>query len=507
MAKRRREGAAEIAAGAFRPEAYPKTPDELHAFVAEHVGVRVARTALVEGHAAPFAYLAHAFLADYGGGAAAADCVVWANRGGGKTLLGAVATLLDLVFKPEIEVRILAGSMDQSRRMYAHLRRLVERPAFAGLVRGRVTERRLTLTNGSAVELLAQSQTSVRGTRVQKLRCDEVDLFDPEVWDAAQLTTRSKRCGGVMVRGTVECLSTMHNPFGVMHGIVAEAVEGKRALFRWGVVDALEACPVERACRSGAGDCPLVVECDGRAKGRAAAAGGHISIEDAIAQKRRVSAATWQSEMLCLRPRRRETVVPEFEPSDHVVRDVPALRGGPVEWIAGMDFGIRGTAILWACVDAAGVVWVVDERCMADVILADHVEAMRRGLARDGVEAWPRPAWIGVDPAGESRTAMAVDGPAQELRRAGFAVRSPRRRTAVGLERVRARLRPASGPPRLFVHARCERLVESLVKFRYRPGSDQPDKTEGYDHAVDALRYMVQSLDMPGRTASANYMG
>lgn len=46
-----------------------------------------------------------------------ADCVVWAARGTGKTFLGAVATLLDLVFKPGVQIKILGGSLEQSRRM------------------------------------------------------------------------------------------------------------------------------------------------------------------------------------------------------------------------------------------------------------------------------------------------------------------------------------------------------------------------------------------------------
>src|SRR5690606_7299407 len=129
-------------------------------------------------------------------------------------------TALDLIFKPGIEVRLLAGSLEQARRMHAHLRDLFDRPGPASMVEGRVTERRLRLTNGSQAEILAQSQTSVRGTRVQKLRCDEVELFDPDVWEAAQLVTRSKECGPVRVRGSIECLSTMHVPYGIMHDLV-----------------------------------------------------------------------------------------------------------------------------------------------------------------------------------------------------------------------------------------------------------------------------------------------
>jgi len=130
--------------------------------------------------------------------------VVWANRGGGKTFLAAIATLLDLVFKDGIEIRALGGSLEQAKRMHAHLRGFLERDPFRAMLDGRITERRIRLGNGSTLELLAQSQTSVRGTRVQKLRCDEAELFDPDVWEAAQLVTRSKRCAGIRVRGSVD---------------------------------------------------------------------------------------------------------------------------------------------------------------------------------------------------------------------------------------------------------------------------------------------------------------
>jgi hypothetical protein len=73
---------------------------------------------------------------------------------------------------------------------------------------------------------------------------------------------------------------------------------------------------------------------------------------------------------------------------------------------------------------------------------------------------------------------------------------------------IRARLRPASGPPRLFIHARCARLIESLERFRYTkdsPYSEVPLKGEGYDHAVDALRYLVQAVDRPCKASNGKY--
>ena len=145
--------------------------------------MEMPETALCAGHATPLDYLCHSFFEEEG------DAVVWACRGGGKTMVGAVATLLDLLFKPGIQVRILGGSFEQSERMYRYLLSLVQ-AHFSHCLSAQPTQRRLEFTNGSRVEVLAQSDRSVRGQRVQKLRCDEVELFDEGVWQAAQLVTR-----------------------------------------------------------------------------------------------------------------------------------------------------------------------------------------------------------------------------------------------------------------------------------------------------------------------------
>lgn len=480
----------------------PATPDELHAFLTEYLDLTVPRTGLIVGHSAPFDYLCHAFFE--AGPGVAQDCVVWANRGGGKTFLAAVATALDLVFKPGIEIRILGGSLDQAKRMHAHLRAIFGREWFAEQVDGRITERRIRLKNGSVVELLAQSQTSVRGTRVQKLRCDEVELFDPEVFEAAQLTTRSKDCGGIPVRGTIECLSTMHVPYGLMYRLVAEGRSGERALFKWGVVDVLGACGDEHKCCNDDGSprCGLYPACEGRAKERDAGGGpaGHIEVYDALSQQSRVGEATWASEMLCLRPKRSDCVLPEFDRAVHVVSALPQEPDG-AQWIGGMDFGIRApTVVLWARLDPDGVVTVVDERAEAGVILGEHARAILEGV-------FPVPAWIGVDPAGNQRSGQTGISDVQALTKLGLKPRWRRMGIIEGLSLLRARLKPASGPATLLVHERCTTLIESLEKYRY-PAENQETLTpvkDGSDHAVDALRYMVQCLDRPFETKVRRY--
>lgn len=497
---------------------FPADREALARWLHDVLGVSVAGAALVRGHGAPLDYIARAFFEGSESLAGAldegdrvVDLVVWANRGGGKTFLGAVATLLDMIFKPGIEVRILGGSMEQSRRMHEHIRRLLARDAVAPLVRGRITERRVQLVNGSEVELLAQSQAAVRGTRVQKLRCDEVELFDPEVFEAAQLTTRSREVtimGGksLLIRGAVECLSTMHVPHGVMHRLVDECHDGRRKLMRWGVLDVLERCDDRHACETPgengeAKKCPLLDECKSRLKERAELHAGHVTIDDAVGMKRRVGLSTWNAEMLSLRPKRSDAVLPEFDPAAHVVDTLPwEHEGGPIAreslaWVLGMDFGYRApTVLLLGAQDALDRLWIVDERVASERVLSEHIERVRRA-------GWPAAEWVGVDPAGNQTDGQTGKSAVQVLRQEGFVVRDRRLRLLEGVDMVRGRLRPAAEVgPRLYVHRRCANLISSMERYHFpvdKPESKEPEK-DGSDHAVDALRYMVQNLDRPG---------
>src|SRR5688500_8615608 len=146
--------------------------DSLAHWVEKVLSLRVPRKAVCKHHVPPFTYLWRAYKEP------ACGQVVWASRGGGKTRLGAVATLLDLLHKPNVQVRILGGSMEQSLKMWEHLLPDLERVGARELarhVRGRTREVVLA-SSGSRVAVLPQSQRAVRGLRVQKLRCDEVEL-------------------------------------------------------------------------------------------------------------------------------------------------------------------------------------------------------------------------------------------------------------------------------------------------------------------------------------------
>src|SRR3989440_8159442 len=223
--------------------------EELRAWVAKNLRLRFPKQGVCANHVSPFEYLRRAYFEP------STDLVVWAPRGGGKTRLGAAATLLDLMHKPGVAVRILGGSLEQSMKMWEHLIPDVMEFARDDLS-GKLGPRSVRLAIGSVAGVLTQSQRAVRGLRVQKLRCDEVEMFDANVWEAAQLATRtipSLTKAFPEYTGVVEAFSTVHNVGGLMERIVDDARAKGTPVLQWCLFEILENCPKHRVCDT----CPL----------------------------------------------------------------------------------------------------------------------------------------------------------------------------------------------------------------------------------------------------------
>lgn len=462
----------------------PATPETLWAFVHCYYGLRLPRRRVCPGHVAPFEYVSASFFQTYG------DLVVWANRGGGKTELGSVTAHLDSIFRPGCQTRILGGSLQQSERMYEYLTAKWH-PRFADYLAGEPRSRRTQLKSGAAVEILTQSERSVRGQRVQRLKCDEVDEFDPDVWQAVQFVTQS-RDG---VRASVEALSTMHHPYGLMSRIVegawnvadsAAAGDGP-ALMSWCLWETIERCSPDRSCSR----CPLSEDCRGRAR----QAEGFLLIDDAIAQMRRASREAWEAEMLCLRPRAENLVFPAFRRSLHV-RPLARRPESPV--YRALDFGFANPFVcLWAQVvgddpDTARIE-VLDEYVQTQRTVAEHA-----GVLHGRHPDWPVRATF-CDPAGRQRGDVTGSGACHELARQGILTASCPSGIMEGVDLLRALIAPALGDVRLVVDPRCVRLMRALESYHYPAGrrsapADLPEKDGTHDHLVDALRYLVVNL-------------
>lgn len=445
--------------------------------------MKVPSSSFCTGHDAPLAYLRTAWEQQ------ADDVVVWANRGGGKTMLGAAATLMDAVYRPGTRIRILGGSLEQSERMFAYLRPMVDGHFRDRLAKGRSsTGRVLRFANGSEIEVLAQSERSVRGNRVQKMRCDEVELFDPDVWTSCQLVTETRGES----RGTLEIFSTMHRPHGLMQQIVADA-DGRQAtrVVRWCVLDAMEKCTKPASfCKQ----CPLEPDCHGGLRDKQPGQIGHYRIDDAIAARRRVSKELWEAEMLCKRPSRRGAVFPTFDREKHVA---PLSRRAGAKLYRSIDFGFVNPFIcLWLQRDGDGNVEVLREYARSQATLSANI-ARVRDMDPDLVRL------TFCDPAGNQRNDQTGTSPRAELRAAGMPTMAHPSRIVDGLERIR-RLLDGDGAakgPMLRIDPSCRRLIAAMEAYRYpepgeRTGDDRelPVKDGVHDHPIDALRYALVNL-------------
>ncbi len=428
------------------------------------------------------------------------DLLVWANRGGGKTMLAAAATLFDGLFRGPMKIRVLGGSFDQSDRLAEYIREFVNlRPE---LLEGNVRRDRVKLIGGSEIRMLAQSQRAVRGQHVQKIRCDEVDLFDSDVWQAVQFATRSIN----RVRGSIEVLSTLHRQGGLMHRLVQEAqqrsghetsaeAEGDAKcqttkpgagykLINWCLWEVIEKCPPERKCE----ECLLADDCRGVARH----AEGFFRIDDAITIKARSSQAAWEAEMLCRGPQRQFLVFEEFDPAVHV-RKVEYCSDWPL--FRAIDFGYTcPLACLWIQVTPAGYVHIIDEYVRSKLPLGKHAAAI---LKRD-----PGPVQMTyVDPAGRQKESTSGAACTELLAAAGIPCAWRGSNISDGLELIRAALAPAAGPARLYVHPRCSKMIDAFNSYHYPPPEttgdpDRPVK-DGPDHQIDALRYFFVNRMRP----------
>ncbi len=408
------------------------------------------------------------------------DFIVWANRGGGKTQLGAVASLLEAVLQPGCEVCILGGSEDQSQRMYDYLRAAVER-GYGRFVAGNITQRTCRFANGSSVTSLAQSDRSVRGRHVQRLRCDELELFDRDVWRAAQFIPQSAR--GIPAR--LEVMSTLHRPYGLMAEIIADAPKRNRRVFKWCLWEVIEPCR-DRVCSR----CALWEECRGRAKH----ADGYLSIDDAIAYKLRSSEKSFQAEMLCREPLRDDVVFGEFDRRRHVA-DIAYDANLPL--YRTFDFGFTNPLVcLLVQFDGGGCVRVLDEHVKCRTTLAEHARLIRR--------RWPWPVRANYgDPAGAQCNEITGTSVVTELAALGLPITHRSGRILDGLELIRDYLAPADGQTRLIVSPKCQRLIAAFEQLHYARDahgrlSEFPEKDGVHDHPIDALRYFF--INRLGRT-------
>ena len=476
---------------------WPASRQDLRNYVKVFLGIDVPDKAICPEHNSPVDYLWHTFSADFPGLRATgreqratknADAIIWANRAGGKTELAAVATLLDCIFKPNCQIRILGGSGEQSSRMYEYLTGFL-RHGFEQFLSGPVLKGKCRFANNSTVEVLTQSPTSVRGQHIQKLRCDEIELFQESVFAAAKFTTQST----ANLVAAMELISTMHRPYGLMQRVVSSAPQFGTPIFKWCMFEVIEKC-TGRTCSQ----CPLWSDCGGKAR----QANGYLKIDDCITQMSRASRAGFEAEMLCKRPSLENAVFAEFDPDVHVK---PVDYDPNLPLYRTLDFGfVNPFVCLWIQVDTDGGVRVIDEYIRSRATIDVHAAEMktRTPVAEEQVTA------TFCDPAGAGVNDVTGTSVVRELRTLGITTRFRRSSILEGIELIRRAIRSGDGQTSLVISPRCPRLIEAMQCYHYpeQPTpAELPLKDGTYDHPIDALRYFFINQTTPAKAATRRY--
>ncbi len=504
-----RKGVAEsepevVSPGGSEPK-IPANKRVLRSWIRKHFRVTLADEAVCFGHHAPWTIFTDLYFQR------PSIALVLGPRGGGKSFLSALHTHLVSRRDPRHGTRILGGSLSQSEQVYRALADLSghgwgaeipEDEAIAKLLKDRALYK-----NGSDVQILAASRTSVRGPHVPSLKLDEVDEIDTDCREAAMGMCMNRRG----ISASVLMTSTWHKVGGPMEELMERAEKKDFPFYKFCIFEVLEKCPDSRSGKEleKCPECALKKWChadreqDPKGRPKAKRSNGHYSIDSVIQKIRATSQKTFEADYLCLGPKREGIWFAEFDPATHV-----SSRGEFDPYLPvhlAVDTGVTTGAVMFQV--SYGAFGEEEVRVFADY-LAEDVSALQNARAlRELAKEWCRGVIdkVTTDPAGNSRTA---NGPTvvAEYERGGLVMQPwPRGSVVDGLTLLGSFLEPASGGlPAMVIHPRCIHLIRSLQNYRRakRGGqwSDQPeDPQHPFEDLVDALRGGLRACFPEGR--------
>ena len=169
-----------------------------------------------------------------------------------------------------------------------------------------------------------------------------------------------------------------------------------------------------------------------------------------------------------------------FDPQVHVRERDPSEF---TDYVFCMDEGFRTAVVLVLGLDSDRRIHISPEWYRHGILPAAHVEASRELNQR-----FPCSAYVG-DPSAAALIQM--------MQNAGLPAFAGNNDVAGGIRMVQDRWgMGADGRPRMTISPECVNTIMELRSYRYRPGTDKPEKE--FDHAMDALRYGIMYID--GRT-------
>lgn len=447
----------------------PKNRQELFEWCKSYFGFHFARRAVVEGHSAPLDVLAELVFEEV------LDMVILASRTGGKTLLVAVANVVDALFRPGCEIASLGAILYQAEKGYRYLvdmfgHDLLREDVIATLMK------ETKLKNGSLIQILTGTMAGVNAPHPHKARADEVELIDWTIVQQFFSMARSEK--GITGQNVMS--STRKGLFGSMQKLIDKMQYDPGFPFKlrtWGVLDAMEPC-------SGAScfKCKDVIRGDDQrswfdvCQKRLMDADGFYTIGDAQRKFLTLDPDVWDAEWECKKPSSRGLVYPIMNEERYAGFEFDPMK----EFWCGCDDGFSDPFCFLAVQsDPSNNVYILDELYGSGIEHSTWMDRIEEMLASYGQD--PKRVVIHIDVRAAALRA--------EMKKRGWNVRSRSYLVNDTVGHVRKWF-TGRKHPKLYVNGpKCPNCRREFELYRYKKIGDSPLGED--DHAPDALRYGI----------------
>ncbi len=314
----------------------------------------------------------------------------------------------------------------------------------------------IKLTNGCTIELKgADNPDSLRGVGLDGCVLDEFAVMNPSIWSEIIRPALSDRKGWAMFIGTPK---------------------GKNAFF-----DLYMGTPEADRCLLKASQTNI------------------LDPEELASARNEMSDDEYNQEFECDFLYFSGQIYREFKPEIHVIKDLTLN----ANWYQGMaiDHGqVNPTAALFYTVDFADRIFIFDEYYQAGNTVGINARNIQLLIDTKGYRLTQAPL---LDPSAFAKNRAKDDvlySVADEYMDAGLNCLPAQNDVMAGINRVKEYFYNN----KLFILARCENTIKELESYRWKDRRaieanlpEEPLKVN--DHAVDALRYIVNSRPLPSK--------
>ena len=376
--------------------------------------------------------------------------VVVAGRRFGKTYL-AINELAKFARFPNSKCLYIATSYRQAKTViWEDLKDILY--AKNWIKKANESELSLTLVNGSIITLRSsENRDTLRGTKYDFIALDEFADMHPDTWLSVLRPTLSDTGGSALFIGT---------PKGRNHFYDLWVQGGSQE--------------------------------DWSSHQYTTIQGGQVSAEEIEAARRDLDARRFEQEYEGSFIQDNQIIFYAF--SDDNIQTKPILPDARTPLHIGMDFNISPMSAVIAQKHKDDI-HVFDE---IEIWGSNTYEMVKEIRNRYGDQ---RQMYVYPDASGASRSTNS-QGISDHiiLKNNGFRLvtNNANPPVAEAIASVNSRLRSHSGEIHLTIDPKCKTLRECLIKHSYKEGTKIPDKTTGYDHMTDALRYLVHGITPMG---------